>query len=139
MPNFIPHYGPFCKCSTHPSLLIFKSEIALCDSVRIIENENSRFKANIVLVKVLPILVLIPLKSNGWRDRARLDSTGCAYVYEKHEEEVIRIISARAAESHERRAYEEAHKRAEERHPRHRRKKRRGHWFFRRARGSGSR
>ena len=47
--------------------------------------------------------------------------------YEKQEEEVIRIISARAAESHERRAYEEAHKGAEERHPRHRRQKRRGY------------
>ncbi len=30
--------------------------------------------------------------------------------YEKQGEEIIRIISARAAESHERRAYEEAHK-----------------------------
>src|SRR5713226_4624604 len=42
-------------------------------------------------------------------------------------EEVIRIISARAAESHERRAYEEAYKGAKARHPRHRRKKRPGH------------
>ena len=47
--------------------------------------------------------------------------------YEEHEEEVIRVISARAAESHERRAYEEAHKGAEARHPSHRRKKRRRH------------
>lgn len=47
--------------------------------------------------------------------------------YEKQGEEVIRIISARAAESHERRAYEEAHKGAEARHSRYRRKKRRGH------------
>ena len=47
--------------------------------------------------------------------------------YEKQGEEIIRIISARAAESHERKAYEEAHKGAEARHPRHRRKKRRGH------------
>ena len=47
--------------------------------------------------------------------------------YEKQGEEIIRIISARAAESHERRAYEETHKGAEARHPRHRRKKRRGH------------
>jgi uncharacterized DUF497 family protein len=47
--------------------------------------------------------------------------------YEEHNEEVIRVISARAAESHERRAYEEAHKRAEARHPSYRRKKRRGH------------
>ena len=47
--------------------------------------------------------------------------------YEKQGEEIIRIISARAAESHERRAYEKAHQGAEARHPRHRRKKRRGH------------
>jgi uncharacterized protein len=47
--------------------------------------------------------------------------------YEKQGEEIIRIISARAAESHERRAYEKAHKGAEARHPRHCRKKRRGH------------
>ena len=47
--------------------------------------------------------------------------------YEELDEEVIRVISARAAESHERRAYEEAHKGAETRHPSYRRKKRRGH------------
>jgi uncharacterized DUF497 family protein len=47
--------------------------------------------------------------------------------YEEHDEEVIRVISARAAESHERRAYEEAHKGAEARHPSYRHKKRRGH------------
>src|SRR5580658_7135390 len=47
--------------------------------------------------------------------------------YEEQGEEIIRIISARAAESHERRAYEEAHKGAEARHLRHRRKKRRRH------------
>jgi uncharacterized DUF497 family protein len=47
--------------------------------------------------------------------------------YEKQGEEIIRIISARAAESHERRAYEEGHKGAEARHPGDRRKKRRGH------------
>jgi len=47
--------------------------------------------------------------------------------YEEQGEEIIRIISARAAESHERRAYEEAHKGAEARHPRHRRKKRPRH------------
>ena len=47
--------------------------------------------------------------------------------YEKQGEEIIRIISARAAESHERRAYEKAHKGAEARHPSYRRKKRRGH------------
>jgi uncharacterized protein len=47
--------------------------------------------------------------------------------YEEHNEEVIRVISARAAESHERRAYEKAHKGAEARHPSYRLKKRRQH------------
>jgi uncharacterized DUF497 family protein len=47
--------------------------------------------------------------------------------YEKYDEELIRIISARAAESYERKAYEEAHKGTETRHPRYRRKKRRRH------------
>ena len=47
--------------------------------------------------------------------------------YESQNEEVIRIISARAAESHERKAYEEAHERAEQRYPSHRREKRRRH------------
>src|SRR6266849_2571812 len=47
--------------------------------------------------------------------------------YEEHDEEVIGVISARAAESHERRAYEEAHKGAEARHPSYRGKKRRRH------------
>jgi uncharacterized protein len=47
--------------------------------------------------------------------------------YEEDNEEVIRIISARAAASYERKAYEEAHQTTETRHPRHRRKKRSGH------------
>jgi len=47
--------------------------------------------------------------------------------YEEQNDEIIRIISARAAESHERKAYEEAHGGTETRHQGHRRKKRRGH------------
>jgi len=47
--------------------------------------------------------------------------------HEEQEEEIIRIISARAAESHERNAYEEAHKGPETRRRRHRGEKRRGH------------
>jgi hypothetical protein len=47
--------------------------------------------------------------------------------YEEHREEVIRIISARAAESHERSAYEKAHPGTGARHPRHRGKARRRH------------
>jgi hypothetical protein len=46
-------------------------------------------------------------------------------VEEKQNEEVVRMISARAAGSHERRAYEEAHKTADARHSGHRRKNRR--------------
>jgi hypothetical protein len=47
--------------------------------------------------------------------------------YESREEEVIRIISARAAESHERKAHEDSHKTTEARHSRRRRKKRPRH------------
>lgn len=46
---------------------------------------------------------------------------------ENHDEEVVRIISARAAESHEKKAYEEAHKREQTRDRDHRKKKRRRH------------
>ena len=42
--------------------------------------------------------------------------------YDEHNEEVIRIVSARAAESHERRACEETHKGARARHSSDRRK-----------------
>jgi uncharacterized DUF497 family protein len=42
-------------------------------------------------------------------------------------EEAVRIISARAAAAHERRAYEESHKTAEARRPSDRRKKRHRH------------
>jgi hypothetical protein len=47
--------------------------------------------------------------------------------FEVDGEEVIRIISARAAESHERKAYEEAHQGAKARRRRHRGEKRRRH------------
>ncbi len=55
-------YGSDC----YPALLLFKSEVALRKSVGIIKNENGRFKANIVLAKVLLVFVLIPFKSHGW-------------------------------------------------------------------------
>ncbi len=45
--------------------------------------------------------------------------------FERAGEEVIRIVSARRAESHERKTYEEAHQGAITRHSRHRRPKRR--------------
>ena len=46
-------------------------------------------------------------------------------VNERDDDEIIRIISARAAASYERRAYEETHKTAKARRPRNREKKRR--------------
>jgi len=39
--------------------------VALCNGVRIVENENGSFKANIRLPKVQPVLVLIPFKAHG--------------------------------------------------------------------------
>ena len=48
----------------YPPLLIFRSEVALGKSIGIIENEHGRFKANIVLAKVLPVLMFIPFKSH---------------------------------------------------------------------------
>ena len=44
---------------------------------------------------------------------------------EEHDEEIVRIISARAAESHERQAYAQTHKKSETRRRSHRRQKRR--------------
>jgi uncharacterized DUF497 family protein len=49
---------------------------------------------------------------------------------ERHGEEVIRIISARAAESRERKSYEEAHQGTTTGYRRHRRKKGRGYRFL---------
>src|SRR2546429_3561944 len=51
---------------------------------------------------------------NGWSHRPGSILLVVHTFYEQQGEEIIRIISARAAESHERRAYEEAHKRSEE-------------------------
>jgi uncharacterized DUF497 family protein len=50
--------------------------------------------------------------------------------FEQNGEEVIRIISARAAESRERRSYEEAQQGTKARHRRHRGQARRGHRFL---------
>ena len=49
----------------YPPLLIFRSEVALGKSIGIIKNELGRFKANIVLAKVLPVFLFIPLKSHN--------------------------------------------------------------------------
>ena len=48
----------------YPTFLIL-SDVTLRNRVGIVENENGRFEANIVLVKVLPVLLLVPLKSHG--------------------------------------------------------------------------
>jgi len=49
----------------YPPLFIFRSEVALGKSIGIIENEHGRFKANIALAKVLPVFLLIPLRSQN--------------------------------------------------------------------------
>jgi hypothetical protein len=43
------------RAGAYGSNLIFRSEVALGQSIGIIENEHGRFKANIVLAKVLPV------------------------------------------------------------------------------------
>ena len=48
----------------YPPPLIFRTEVALGKSIGIIENEHCRFKTNIVLAKVLPVLLFIPFKSH---------------------------------------------------------------------------
>jgi hypothetical protein len=66
----------------YPPFLIVKGGIALRNSVRIVENENGSFKANIMLMKVLWVLVLVPLKSHSW-PRQRQDiypNHGCQYI-----------------------------------------------------------
>jgi hypothetical protein len=55
--------GPYGS-NRYPSLFIFRSEVALRESVGIIENEHGRFKTNVVLAKVLPVLLFIPFKSH---------------------------------------------------------------------------
>jgi hypothetical protein len=49
----------------YPTFLILESDVTLRNRVGIVENENGRFEANIVLVKVLPVLLLVPFKSHG--------------------------------------------------------------------------
>lgn len=55
--------GPYCS-NRYPSLLIFRSEVALRKSEGIIEDEHGRFKANIVLAKVCAVFLFIPYKSH---------------------------------------------------------------------------
>jgi hypothetical protein len=49
----------------YPTLFCFKGQITLSKGVRVVENQNSRFKTNVVLAKVLPVLAIIPFKSHG--------------------------------------------------------------------------
>jgi hypothetical protein len=50
----------------YPPFFSFKRQIALGESVRVVENQNGCFKPDVVLAKVLPILAVIPFKSHGW-------------------------------------------------------------------------
>lgn len=57
-------YGSDCD----PAFLIVTSVVAVRNSIRIVENENGSFKADIVLAKILPALFLIPFNSIADRD-----------------------------------------------------------------------
>jgi hypothetical protein len=66
----------------YPTFLILESDVTLRNRVGIVENENGRFEANIVLVKVLPVLLFVPFKSHG---SPRLEENtilapGCQYI-----------------------------------------------------------
>jgi hypothetical protein len=45
--------------------MIRMGAVALCNGVRIVENENGNFKANIMLAKVWPVLGLVSFKAHG--------------------------------------------------------------------------
>lgn len=49
----------------NPPFFCLKGQIALSKCVRVVENQNGRFKANVVLAKVLPVLAIVPFKSHG--------------------------------------------------------------------------
>jgi len=64
MNNDQDHSGPNGPYG-YPPLLVLKRWVTLRDRIGIVENQNSGFKANVVLPKVLAILVFVPLKSHG--------------------------------------------------------------------------
>jgi len=49
----------------YPTLFCFERQIAQSKSEWVVENQNSRLKANVVFAKVLPVLAVIPFKSHG--------------------------------------------------------------------------
>jgi hypothetical protein len=54
-------YGSNC----YPTFLIVESGVMQRNRPGMVLNENGRFAANLVLVKVLPVLLLVPCKSHG--------------------------------------------------------------------------
>src|SRR2546421_13044559 len=46
----------------YPTLLSIEGVVTLRDGVRIIENKDGSFKANVMLAQVLAVLVLVPCK-----------------------------------------------------------------------------
>jgi hypothetical protein len=46
----------------YPTLLAIEGVVALRNGVRIVENKNGSFKANVMLAQVLAVLVLVPCK-----------------------------------------------------------------------------
>ncbi len=53
------------RSDRYPTFLIAESDVTLRNRVGVVENENGRFEANSMLAKVLPVLLLVPFKSQG--------------------------------------------------------------------------
>jgi hypothetical protein len=53
----------------YPSLFIFRSEVALRESVGIIENKHGRFETNVVLAKVCRLFCSSHSNRIGWSRR----------------------------------------------------------------------
>ena len=49
----------------YPTFLILESDVTLRNREGIVESENGRVEANSVLLKVLPVLLVVPFKSHG--------------------------------------------------------------------------
>ena len=65
----------------YPALLIVKGGVTLGHRVRIVENELCCFKANIVLAVVLPVLVLVPIKTHRPQPLQNIRKSPCVSIY----------------------------------------------------------
>ena len=66
---------PPYRSNRYPAFLVLKRGVTLGDRVGIVEHQNSGFKADIVLAKILAVLLLVPIKSHNRCPRARISVT----------------------------------------------------------------